>query len=128
MIILPLFALLLGFLIVYILNISLPVGYADYISLIILASLDAIAGGVRARLEGTFDDGIFISGVIFNSIAAVGLAYIGDRMGMSLYLAPVVALGIRIYYNVGRVRRLLMGQAGATGASSRDSDFERLGC
>ncbi|HUT73719.1 MAG TPA: small basic family protein [Armatimonadota bacterium] len=128
MIMLPLFALLLGFLIVYILNISLPVGYADYISLIILASLDAIAGGVRARLEGTFDDGIFISGVIFNSMAAVGLAYIGDRMGMSLYLAPVVALGIRIYYNVGRVRRLLMGHAGAAGASPRDSDFERLGC
>jgi small basic protein len=112
MIILPLFALLLGFFIVYLLNVSLPLGYADYISLVILASLDAMAGGARARLEGHFDEGIFVTGVIFNSIAAAALAYIGDRMGMSLYLAPMVALGVRIYYNIGHIRRLLMGRSG----------------
>lgn len=128
MIILPLFALLLGFLIVFVLNISLPVGYADYISLIILASLDAIAGGARARLEGTFDSAVFLSGVIVNSIAAVGLVYLGDRMGMSFYLAPVVALGVRIYCNIGRIRRLLMQRAPASSSASQGSKLEHLGC
>jgi small basic protein len=127
-IILPLFALLLGFLIVYVLNVALPAGYADYIALVILASLDAIAGGARARMEGTFDEVVFITGVIFNSLAAAGLAYIGDRMGMSLYLAPVVALGVRIYYNVGRIRRLLLRRAPAAPIASPQSDPERLGC
>lgn len=112
MIILPLFALLLGFIIVYMLEVALPLGYADYASLIVLASLDAIAGGARARLQGTFDNAIFVTGAIFNSLAAVVLAYIGDRMGMSLYLAPMVALGVRIYYNVGHIRRLLMRRPG----------------
>ncbi len=128
MIILPLFAMLLGFLIVYVLNVALPVGYADYIALVILASLDAIAGGARARLEGTFDEVVFVTGVIFNSLAAAGLAYIGDRMGMSLYLAPVVALGVRIYYNVGRIRRLLLRRAPAAPAGAPQSDLDRLGC
>lgn len=128
MILLPLFALLIGFLIVYTLGVALPVGYADYVSLIILASLDAIAGGARARIEGNFDDVVFVTGVIFNSLAAVALAYIGDRMGMSLYLAPVVALGVRIFYNVGRIRRLLLRRATASPAASEGSDLERLGC
>lgn len=127
MLILPLFALLIGFLIVFVLNVSLPLGYADYISLIILASLDAIAGGARARLEGTFDNAIFVTGVIFNSLAAVALAYIGDRMGMSLYIAPMVALGVRIYYNVGRVRRLLMQRAEAPAPGPMGSELERGG-
>ncbi|UCH34780.1 MAG: small basic family protein [Armatimonadota bacterium] len=126
MIIFPLFALLVGFLLVYVLlgDVSLPLGYADYISLIILASLDAIAGGARARLEGRFDDAIFITGVIFNSLAAVALTYIGDRMGMSLYLAPMVALGVRIFYNMGRVRRLLMGRS-EVGPAAAGSELER---
>jgi len=128
MIMLPLLALLIGFLIVYNFNVALPAGYADYISLIILASLDAVAGGARARLEGRFNDAVFITGVIFNSIAAAGLAYIGDRMGMSLYLAPVVALGVRIYYNVGRIRRLLMEKASAAPPMPEGSDLERMGC
>jgi small basic protein len=128
MILLPLFALLIGFLIVYTLGVALPVGYADYVSLIILASLDAIAGGARARIEGNFDDTVFVTGVIFNSLAAVALAYIGDRMGMSLYLAPVVALGVRIFYNVGRIRRLLLRRGTASPAAREGSDLERLGC
>jgi len=127
MIILPLFALLIGFVIVYMFNVSIPLGYADYISLIILASLDSIAGGARARLEGHFDDWIFITGVIFNSLAAVALAYIGDRMGMSLYLAPMVALGVRIYYNVGRIRRVLMGRADLRTPAPVGSELERGG-
>ncbi len=125
MIILPLFALLLGFIIVYMLEIALPLGYADYASLIVLASLDAIAGGARARLQGTFDNAIFVTGVIFNSLAAVMLAYIGDRMGMSLYLAPMVALGVRIYYNVGHIRRLLMRRPEAGQPLPAPSELER---
>lgn len=128
MIILPLLALLVGFIIVFQLNLALPAGYADYLSLIVLASLDAIAGGARARLEGKFHDGVFITGVVFNSIAAVGLAYIGDRMGMSLYLAPVVALGVRIFYNAGRLRRLLLERSAAPSAPPNVSDLERFGC
>ena len=127
MIILPLFSLLIGFLVIYLLNVSVPLGYGDYTSLIILASVDAIAGGARARLEGHFDDAIFITGVIFNSLAAVAMAYVGDRMGMALYLAPMVALGVRIYYNIGHIRRLLMGRAGAPQNASTISELERPG-
>lgn len=128
MVLLPLFSLLIGFLIVYMLNVALPIGYADYVTLIILASLDAIVGGARARLEGTFDDAIFITGVIFNSLAAVALAYIGDRMGMSLYLAPMVALGVRIFYNLGRIRRLIMRRPEASPVAAQGSELERRGC
>ena len=101
---LPFAALALGFLVVYLFVPPLPARMADYVSLAILAGFDAVIGGARARLEEQFDAAIFVSGFFANMVLAVLLAYLGDKLGVDLYLAVVVALGIRMFANLGRIR------------------------
>lgn len=79
--------------------------YAPYLSLATLAGLDTLLGGVRAGIEGRFQDDIFISGFILNTLLAAGLAYLGDRIGVDLFLAAVVALGSRVFLNLSLIRR-----------------------
>ena len=79
-----------------------------YIAIAVIAGFDALVGALRSRLERRFDEAVFISGFFANMVLAALLAYFGDRIGVDLYLAVVVALGIRIFTNLGRVRALLI--------------------
>jgi small basic protein len=104
----PFAALVLGFLIVYSLLPPIPSRWADYVAIAIVAGIDAFAGAGRNWLERRFDEAIFISGFFVNMVLAALLAYVGDKLGVDLYLAVVVALGIRIFNNLGRARALLV--------------------
>lgn len=79
--------------------------YAPYLSLATLAGLDTLLGGIRAGIEGRFQDDIFISGFVLNTLLAAALAYLGDRIGVDLFLAAVVALGGRVFLNLSLIRR-----------------------
>lgn len=81
---------------------------ASYISLATLAGLDSIFGGIRAGIEGKFHDDIFFSGFLVNTFLAALLAYLGDQIGVDLFLAAVVALGGRIFLNLSLIRRYLL--------------------
>ena len=70
-----------------------------------LAGLDTLLGGIRAGIEGRFQDDIFISGFVLNTLLGAALAYLGDRIGVDLFLAAVVALGSRVFLNVSLIRR-----------------------
>ncbi len=108
MILLPFLALIVGVAIAYKLP-PLQPQLATYVGLAILAGLDAILGGLRARMEGKYDEAIFISGFFVNMILAGLLAYFGDKLNVpDFYLAVAVALGIRIFNNLGRIRGLLV--------------------
>ncbi len=108
MIFLPFVALFAGFLIVYAFVPPFPPALANYVALAILAGFDAIVGGFRARLEGRFDEAIFVSGFFVNMLLAGVLAYFGDKLNVDVYLAVTVALGIRMFNNLGRIRGLLV--------------------
>ena len=89
----------------------LPVEYANYLSVALLAGLDTILGGYRAGLEERFDDHVFVTGFFINILAATALVWLGDLIGLrELYLAAVVALGVRMFNNLGYVRRLLVAR------------------
>ncbi len=108
MILLPFVALVLGFLVIFKLGFAIPANLANYVALSILAGFDALIGGFRARLEHKFDEAVFVSGFFVNMILASLLAYLGDKLGVDLYLAVTVALGIRVFNNLGRMRGLLV--------------------
>lgn len=86
----------------------LPQAYAKYMSVAALAALDSVFGGIRAAMEDNFDNTIFITGFFSNALLAAGLAYFGERLGIDLYLAAVVAFGVRIFQNLAIIRRNLL--------------------
>jgi hypothetical protein len=71
--------------------------------------LDAIFGAVRARLEGTFSERVFLVSFLTNVVLAVFLVYLGDQLGVGseLSTAVVVVLGVRIFSNLAAVRRVI---------------------
>lgn len=107
-VILPLFGLIIGFVIVYIANVTVPADFASYISLATLAGLDAVIGGIRAGVEEKFRADIFLSGFVANTLLAVLLAYIGEQVGVDLFLAAVVVIGGRVFLNLSLIRRYLL--------------------
>jgi small basic protein len=105
MIALPLLGLAVGFALIYMLNVTVPAGFASYLSLATLAGMDAVIGGLRAGLEEKFQTDIFLSGFLVNTLLAVLLAYMGEQVGVDLFLAAVVAIGGRIFLNLSLIRR-----------------------
>lgn len=84
---------------------TIPAVLARYLAVALLAGIDTSLGGLRASLEGDFDIVIFVTGFLGNTVLAAAFVYLGDVLGIELYLAAVVALGARIFNNLGVIRR-----------------------
>lgn len=105
---LPFLGLILGLAIGWFSPFSVPVEYSKYLSVAILAALDSVLGGIRAAQENHFDSVVFLSGFFTNILLAGILAYVGDRIGVDLFLAAVVAFGVRLFNNLAIIRRHLI--------------------
>lgn len=105
----PLIALLVGAIIGLVVQPTVPAVLLPYLPVAVVAALDAIFGAVRARLEGTFSERIFLVSFFTNVVLAVFLVYLGDQLGVGgeLSTAVVVVLGVRIFSNLGAVRRVI---------------------
>ena len=110
MIWLPITGLIVGFCVVYFSGTKVPAEWGSYLSLATLAGLDSICGGIRAGIEGKFHDDIFISGFLANVLLSTLLAYLGDQIGVDLFLAAVVVLGGRVFLNLSLIRRYWLTQ------------------
>jgi len=102
---LPIIGLLVGVVISYLFSITIPAQYSRYTAMAILAASDSILGAARAHLEGQYDNRIFISGFCVNAILAGFLTFVGDRLGVELYYAAIVAFGVRLFNNLAIIRR-----------------------
>jgi small basic protein len=102
---LPLIGLALGIILGLLLNVSISPEFARYSAVAILAGLDSVLGAVRAELDAHYDNRVFVSGFITNTLVAVLLTFVGDRLGIDLYLVALFAFGLRIFQNVALIRR-----------------------
>lgn len=99
-----LFSLLLGIFVGILAPLHLPLVLGKYFSVAVLAALDSVLGGGKAVLEDRFNVGLFISGFITNTLLAALLTYVGDRLGVELYLAAVITFGVRIFQDLSILR------------------------
>ena len=102
---LPIIGLLVGIVISYLFSLTIPAQYSRYTALAILAASDSILGATRAHLEGQYDNRVFISGFCANTLLAGLLTFVGDRLGVELYYAAIVAFGVRLFDNLAAIRR-----------------------
>lgn len=116
---LPLIGLLVGIFAGILLSLSIPSDYARYTAIAILAALDSILGAVRSELEGVYDNEIFITGLVSNMLLAGLLTFLGDRLGVDLYLAAIVAFGVRLFNNLAIIRRYLLSRSRGIRAALR---------
>ena len=104
-----LLALLLGAALGLVLRPTVPPALGPYLPVAVVAALDALFGGVRARLDATFSDRIFLVSFLSNVVLAVFLVFLGDQLnvGDALETAVIVVFGVRIFQNLAAVRRHL---------------------
>ncbi len=105
---LPFVALVVGFTITYVSKITLPIDSARYVAIGLLAGLDTVIGGMRARIEGRYDNTVFMSGFFTNTILGAGLVYVGDLLSVNFEIAAEVVFGVRIFQNLTAIRHELL--------------------
>ena len=87
---------------------NIPDALSPYMSVAILACLDSVFGAIRANLSHSFKADIFISGFFGNALLAAGMAYLGDKIGIPMYIAAVIVFGGRIFDNFAIIRRNIL--------------------
>lgn len=101
----PILGLVAGITLGLILNVPVPAWMARYLGIALLAALDSSFGGLRANLEESFNERLFIGGFLVNTTVAGLIVYLGDNLGIEIYLAAVVAFGVRLFQNLALIRR-----------------------
>ncbi|OEU89515.1 small basic family protein [Streptomyces oceani] len=85
----------------------LPSLMEPYLPIAVVAALDAVFGGLRAMLDGIFNDKVFVVSFLSNVVVAALIVFLGDKLGVGSQLSTgvVVVLGIRIFSNAAAIRR-----------------------
>jgi small basic protein len=112
--------LILGVLLGLYTSLEIPAVIAKYVSLALLASFDTLIGGLKSYLRNEFDEWIFVSGFIANAFLAALIAFLGDRLGIELYLAVILVFGMRIFQNLAELRHALIEKLRQSGKRYED--------
>lgn len=101
--------LVVGIVLGLVLRPNVPEAFEPYLPIAVVAALDAVFGGLRAYLDGIFDDNVFVISFASNVVIAAGIVFLGDQLGVGGQLSTgvIVVLGIRIFANVAAIRRHL---------------------
>ena len=100
---------LIGAIIGLISNYTIAIEHIKYTAVSIIVLLDTIFGAIKAELsDDKYDSTIFITGLAINIILALGITLLGERLGLDLYLAVTVVFTLRIFSNLGVVRRAIL--------------------
>ena len=106
---LGLLGLLIGAVIALVVQPTVPQEMSRYVAMAVVAAIDASLGGVRAYLERTFNDRIFVLAFVSNAALAIVLVWIGDQLNVDLTTAVAVVFGVRIFQNLAQLRRRILG-------------------
>lgn len=107
----PILGLVAGIIIGLVLSPTVPLWLEPYLPIAVIAALDAVFGGIRAALDGIFNDKVFVVSVLSNVLVAAVIVLLGNQLGVGAQLSTgvVVVLGLRIFSNVAAIRRHLLG-------------------
>ena len=105
---LELIGLAAGLLVGFLVPLQVPAQWSLYVAAGLLAALDSALGGYNARVKGNFRLGIFLSGTVGNAAIAAFLTWLGQKLGIPLYLAAGVVFGTRMFQNFAEIRRELL--------------------
>jgi small basic protein len=107
--VIPILGLAVGVVLGLVFHPTVPLMLQPYLPIAVVAALDAVFGGARARLDRLFDAKVFVISFVSNVVVAALIVFLGDQLGVGAQLstAVVVVLGIRIFGNAAAIRRHL---------------------
>lgn len=105
-----LIGLLVGILIGLKFDFVIPSEFIRYTAVIIIGIMDSLLGAAKAEIRGDIRDDeyspvVFLTGLFSNIAFAVLITFLGEHLGLDLYLAVTVVFTIRIFTNIGKIRR-----------------------
>lgn len=100
--------ILLGIMVGIFMPYNIPSNITPYFAIGLLAALDTVFGGLAAEMEAKFDLRLFISGFFANTVLAMILTFVGNKLGMDLSLAAIVVFGTRMFNNFSRIRQHIL--------------------
>ena len=106
---LALVGLIAGAVVAILMQPTVPQDLSRYVAMAVVAAIDSAFGGVRAYLERTFNDRIFVIAFLLNAALAMFLVWIGDQLAADLAAPVVVVFGVRIFQNLAAIRRRVFG-------------------
>jgi small basic protein len=106
----PAIGLLVGIVLGFLLQPTVPVWLQPYLPIAVVAALDAVFGAFRSVLDGLFNDRIFVISFLSNVFVAAVIVFLGDQLGVGSQMSTgvVVVLTMRIFANVAAIRRHLL--------------------
>ncbi|HET7628784.1 MAG TPA: small basic family protein [Bacillales bacterium] len=105
---LSLIGLLLGGALGMLANVDISNDFSPYVTTFVLAGFDTLFGGIRASLNETFSERSFLFDLVLNIAAASGLTFLGQQLGVDLYLAVVLVFGVRLFSHLAWIREFLV--------------------
>jgi small basic protein len=80
--------LLAGIALGLVLDPTVPLWAQPYLPIAVVAALDAVFGGLRALLDGIFDDKVFVVSFLSNVVVAALIVFLGDQLGVGASSRP----------------------------------------
>ena len=69
---------------------TIPYTASNYLAIGIVAAMDTVIGGYASNVKWTFDIKVFVSGLLMNTVLAILLTLIGQRLNVDIYLAAII--------------------------------------
>lgn len=88
----------------------IPQEFSHYAAIVIVALMDSVLGGFSSMSRKCFDLNVFISGFFGNTILALLLTYIGEKLDADLYLVGLIVFGTRLFNNLSVIRRFYISK------------------
>jgi len=104
---LPVLGLVLGIGLGVLLPIEVPGDYSYYFAVALIAALDGVLSSLEEGFRGSFDLFSFWSKILGTVAFALLLVFIGEHLGVELYLAVLFALCYRILKSANSIHLFL---------------------
>ena len=104
----PFLGLICGLIIGLFLPFDIPTEYSVYVAVGVFVALDSLFEALIASKEGRFSIKAFFVSFFGNGVLAALLTFMGEKTGLPLYLAPIFALGVRVFESFATIRRMLV--------------------
>jgi len=101
--------ILTGIIIGLSINYNIPIEYIKYTAVIIIGIIDSLFHTIKTKNNKENQNSIlFVTELITNIILAIAITFLGEQLGLELYLAATVVFTFRIFKNIEIIRKNLI--------------------